>query len=288
MADGTDHVDPAQLRGLGNDQVLVLINGKRRHQSALVNVNGTVNRRQVGTDLNTIPVSSVERIEVLRDGAAAQYGSDAIAGVINIVLKKSTNVLSSDISYGENITSYQKDYALGKLNSTIANNVNVQDGGSFQAGLNSGFDFNKKGFFNTTGEYAVRERSNRAGTYTGAVYANVDGVNKDDSILNARGLSRNDFDMRIGNSKITSGVVIVNAGYALIDKWNLKFFGGYNQKNGEAAGFFRYPSSISSGAGIYATQALELYPNGFLPLIKTDIKDYSFSVTPSGFKPETS
>ena len=80
VADGTDHIDPAQLRGLGPDQVLVLINGKRRHQSALVNVNGTVNRGSVGTDMNAIPATAVDRIEILRDGAAAQYGSDAIAG----------------------------------------------------------------------------------------------------------------------------------------------------------------------------------------------------------------
>src|SRR5450432_1708286 len=88
VADGTDHIDPAQLRGLGSDQILVLVNGKRRHQSALVNVNGTVNRGQVGTDLNAIPLSAIDRVEILRDGAAAQYGSDAIAGVINIILKK--------------------------------------------------------------------------------------------------------------------------------------------------------------------------------------------------------
>src|SRR4030095_3750010 len=111
IADGTDHVDPAQLRGLGSDQVLVLVNGKRRHQSALVNVNGTVNRGQVGTDLNTIPVSAIERVEVLRDGAAAQYGSDAIAGVINIVLKRNTGNLNGTVSYGENISRYPKDYA---------------------------------------------------------------------------------------------------------------------------------------------------------------------------------
>ncbi len=116
VADGTDHVDPAQLRGLGSDQVLVLVNGKRQHQSALVNVNGTVNRGQVGIDLNTIPISAIERVEVLRDGAAAQYGSDAIAGVINIVLKKTTNILSGNVSYGENITSYTKDFALNKIN----------------------------------------------------------------------------------------------------------------------------------------------------------------------------
>ena len=83
-ADGTDHIDPAQLRGLGPDQVLVLVNGKRRHTSSLVNNNGTVGRGSVGTDLNAIPAFALEKIEVLRDGASAQYGSDAIAGVINL------------------------------------------------------------------------------------------------------------------------------------------------------------------------------------------------------------
>lgn len=85
--DGTDHIRPATLRGLGPDQTLVLINGKRRHTTALVHVNQSVGRGSTSVDLNAIPVSAIERIEILRDGAAAQYGSDAIAGVINIILK---------------------------------------------------------------------------------------------------------------------------------------------------------------------------------------------------------
>ena len=132
IADGTDHVDPAQLRGLGSDQVLVLVNGKGRHQSALVNVNGTVNRGQVGTDLDAIPVNAIERVEILRDGTLAQYGSDAIAGVINIVLKNNPNTLSGSISYGENITRYDKNYTLNKLSNSSLDKVNVQDGGNFQ------------------------------------------------------------------------------------------------------------------------------------------------------------
>ena len=102
ISDGTDHIDPASLRGLGPDQVLVLVNGKRRHNSSLVNVNGTFGRGSVGTDLNAIPAASIERIEVLRDGAAAQYGSDAIAGVINIVLKRSTDELILNVTTGAN------------------------------------------------------------------------------------------------------------------------------------------------------------------------------------------
>ena len=86
-ADAADHVDPSSLRGLGPDQTLFLVNGKRYHPSALINVFGTRGRGNAGTDLNSIPASAVDHIEILRDGAAAQYGSDAVAGVINVVLK---------------------------------------------------------------------------------------------------------------------------------------------------------------------------------------------------------
>jgi iron complex outermembrane receptor protein len=102
ISDGTDHVDPASLRGLGPDQVLVLINGKRRHRSALMHINGTFGRGTVGTDLNAIAAGSIKRIEILRDGAASQYGSDAIAGVINIVTKDVTDLL--DVSTEAGIT----------------------------------------------------------------------------------------------------------------------------------------------------------------------------------------
>src|SRR2546430_5304026 len=100
IADGADHVNPASLRGLGPDQVLVLVNGKRRYSSALVHVNGTFGRGTVGVDLNAIPAAAIERIHVLRDGASAQYGSDAIAGVINIVLKRQTERLDASSTVG--------------------------------------------------------------------------------------------------------------------------------------------------------------------------------------------
>ena len=104
ISDGTDHIDPASLRGLGPDQVLVLINGKRRHTSSLVNVNGTFGRGSVGTDLNAISTASIQRVEVLRDGAAAQYGSDAIAGVINIILNKDAGELNLTVTTGANFS----------------------------------------------------------------------------------------------------------------------------------------------------------------------------------------
>lgn len=278
ISDGTDHVDPAQLRGLGTDQVLVLINGKRRHQSALVNVNGTVNRGQVGTDLSAIPPTSIERIEILRDGAAAQYGSDAIAGVINIILKKNTGVLEGGVSYGANVTEYPKNYALYKLGSKSDDpNVKVTDGNSFQASLGYGFKLGK-GSLHLNGEIVDRTRSNRAGTFTGALYPNVNSVNRDDSIMGARGLNRDDFDMLIGNSDMKSSTGFYNFEYPINDKTEIYAFGGYSKKEGKSAGFFRYPSSIASGAGAYASNVFAIYPNGFLPRIESSISDFSTAV----------
>ena len=278
IADGTDHLDPAQLRGLGPDQVLVLINGKRRHQSALVNVNGTVNRGTVGTDLSAIPASAIERIEILRDGAAAQYGSDAIAGVINIVLKQKTGVLDGSISYGLYATNYDKNYALYKLTGNTADpGVNVTDGNTLQAGLNYGFKLGRKGFVSLTGEYISRDATNRTGTYTGQVYPNVNNVDRSDSIILARGLTRETFDMLIGASEMNGGGATLNGEYGLSKNWSLYAFGGFNQKNGVSAGFYRYPSSIASGARAFANGVLDIYPNGFLPLIESTLTDISFA-----------
>ncbi len=159
IADGTDHIDPASLRGLGPDQVLVLINGKRRHNSSLVNVNGTFGRGSVGTDLNAIPAASIERIEVLRDGAAAQYGSDAIAGVINIVLKRNTNVLNLNVTTGANFTKNANDQTGGVDGET----TNVSANYGLQLG-------DKGGFINFTGDFDVREDYSRMKEWEGAVF----------------------------------------------------------------------------------------------------------------------
>ena len=159
VSDGTDHVDPASLRGLGPDQVLVLINGKRRHTSSLMNINGTVGAGSVGTDMNAIPVSAIKRIEVLRDGAAAQYGSDAIAGVINIVLQDVTNKLSLSVTTGANVSS----------------GSNHQDGGydgeKIQIDANYGLDLGKKGgYINFAGSIGIRRPALRNATNLEQIY----------------------------------------------------------------------------------------------------------------------
>ena len=276
IADGTDHVDPAQLRGLGPDQVLVLINGKRRHQSSLVNVNGTVNRGTVGTDLNAIPANAIERIEILRDGAAAQYGSDAIAGVINIVLKQQTGILTGNLSAGQHMTSYDRDYVVsgGK-----ADKVSVTDGQTVQGALNYGLKIGKKGYLNLTGEYTSRGETNRGGTYTGQVFPSVGTAVKDDSILTARGLDRNDFDMRIGNSRVKGGGVVYNFSAPLSNTLDFYAFGGYNSKQGNAAGFYRYPSGVPASV---RSAVFSVYPNGFLPQINSDVTDLSTALGVKG------
>ena len=278
ISDGTDHVDPAQLRGLGTDQVLVLVNGKRRHQSALVNVNGTVNRGSVGTDMSAIPATSVERIEILRDGAAAQYGSDAIAGVINIVLKKSTGVLEANTSFGAHVTEYQKNFAYNKqFNNNSFSPVKVTDGQSFQASLGYGFKL-KKGSLHLTGEYINRTETNRTGTFTGSIFPNVSGQNRDDSIMMARSLNRNTFDMRIGNSRMKSVGLFYNFIYPINTNTEFYMFGGYSRKDGNGAGFYRYPTSVASNAKIYANNVFAIYPNGFLPQINSEITDFSTAI----------
>ncbi|MFN3849701.1 MAG: TonB-dependent receptor domain-containing protein [Spirosomataceae bacterium] len=271
IADGTDHVDPAQLRGLGPDQVLVLVNGKRRHQSALVNVNGTVNRGTVGTDMNAIPATAVDKIEILRDGAAAQYGSDAIAGVINIVLKKQEG-LSGNLSHGLNVTSYDKNWV---LNNGKDASVNVADGGTTQVGLNYGIKIGEKGFINLTGEFVKRGETNRSGTYTGQVFPSVNGQNIDNQLLQDRGLSRDDFDMRIGNSRVSGGGIVLNSEFGIGKNSTIYAFGGFNNKKGNAAGFYRYPSGVPAAV---RTNVFTVYPNGFLPEINSNVTDISMAV----------
>ena len=170
ISDGTDHIDPASLRGLGPDQVLVLINGKRRHTSSLVNVNGTFGRGNVGTDLNAIPSTALKTIEVLRDGAAAQYGSDAIAGVINARLNDAVNQLSVNVTTGANITD-----GIGPFKGEKKS----MDGEMLKVGVNYGLPLGDKGgYINLTGEYSQRAPTNRMQEFSGNIFSVYNGVER--------------------------------------------------------------------------------------------------------------
>ena len=165
VADGTDHLDPAQLRGLGPDQVLVLVNGKRRHTSSLVNINGTAGRGSVGTDLNALPAFALEKIEVLRDGASAQYGSDAIAGVINLNVKKDTKKFDISLFGGSHFSKGANDHNGGN------------DGNNAQLDLNYGTNLGKeKSFINATVSLQLRDNTARAKDVTGTLFNGYNAV----------------------------------------------------------------------------------------------------------------
>jgi len=246
ISDGTDLIRPATLRGLGPDQVLVLVNGKRRHQIALVNVQETVGKGSAGYDLNAIPMAAIERIEILRDGAAAQYGSDAIAGVINIVLKKRTG-LQVEASAGRYYESNHNVY--GSLD-------------TFGASANGGFSLGERGFLNLTLDYRERGLTNRAGVATlesgmppGSLIGNW--------LDNGRPVRR----LRIGDAQARTLSAFYNGEYELSKSTTLYSFGGISRRTGESSGMFR-------GAG-HPRVPGELYPNGFLPTLLTRVDDMS-------------
>ncbi|MFT7030431.1 MAG: iron complex outermembrane receptor protein, partial [Marinoscillum sp.] len=262
ISDGTDHIDPASLRGLGPDQVLVLINGKRRHNSSLVNVNGTFGRGSVGTDLNAIPIAAIQRIEVLRDGAAAQYGSDAIAGVINIVLKDQVNQLDINATTGAYISE---------------NSEGNMDGEQVQLNMNYGLPIGKEGYINLTGNFDNRGYTNRMKEWEGTIfsgynnpnYTGAPGDDITDSELTRRGLTRSDFNMRVGQSAVENAGLFLNSVVPLSSDAEFYAFGGINVRNGDAAGFYRLPNQNRT--------VTDVYSNGFLPEIHSNISDKSIA-----------
>lgn len=259
IADGTDHIDPATLRGLGTDQVLVLINGKRRHNTSLLNVNGTVGRGSVGTDFNAIPLATIERIEILREGATSQYGSDAIAGVINIILKEQTEVIDID-------------------NRVLINSEG--DGFENYSSGNFGLEIGANGFLNVTAEYRKRKATNRAGDYTGTVYSSDP---SEDAVLIEE---HNFFDhtqysgkrvMEIGNAETQNLALYFNGEFKMSPTATIYLHGGRNYREGKSKGFYRFPKETDRVVS-------ELFPNGFSPEILTDIQDDAIVVGIKGVK----
>ncbi|MDB2606709.1 carboxypeptidase-like regulatory domain-containing protein [Zobellia sp.] len=207
----TSYVDPATLRGLGTDQTLVLINGKRRHQSAALNVNRVVGRGSVGTDLNAIPSGAIERVEILRNGAAAQYGSDAIAGIVNIVLKRDANENSVIGSTG---ISSRGDGVTYDLSVNLGNKIaNIED-----SYLNTTFYFHHNGL------------TDRKDTYEGFVFDRDDAAN-DELLIQQNGFDRDkDVGTQFGQSRNTMGAIIFNGGIPLSDTWEIYGYGGLSHK----------------------------------------------------------
>jgi iron complex outermembrane receptor protein len=238
IGDGTDHTRPATLRGLAPDQVLVLVNGKRRHGSALINVNGTIGRGSGMVDLNAIPASAIERIEILRDGAAAQYGSDAIAGVINIILKEGA-----------------PNEVLTTLGQTVES-----DGEVIQVGGNYALPLGGDGVVQLAAEYRNRGFTNRSAADLRQQYFAGDPRNSDPAL---NGL----VNHRQGDADTEDGGLFLNLVKPIAAAAEVYAFGGGTLRNGEAAGFFRRANDDRTVRAIH--------PNGFLPMIATKISDFS-------------
>ena len=272
-SDGADHVDLATLRGLGPDQTLVLINGKRRHQTSFVSVFGTRGRGNSGTDLNAIPASAIDRIEILRDGASAQYGSDAIAGVINIILKRSTGKLTGNIGASafhdpRLNTAYKKELGQYEYESKL-------DGKSATLGLNYGIALGQRGgFLNLSGDFLT----------SGKTFRQV--LDTTDPVNNPNGMFLNPYRRANGDASLVMGGTQYNMELPFANSRTVFYsFGGFNYKSSDAFAFTR---NFSARPGRFPTDAqgnminvpgiIKQTPDGesyFNPHIQTKISDLS-------------
>ena len=277
ITDGTDVIRPATLRGLGPDQTLVLINGTRRHTSALLNITGSVGRGTSAVDVNMIPTIALSRVEVLRDGAAAQYGSDAIAGVINFQLRSARNGGRASVTYGQYYTHVQgvqtyDGVLVGPGNTPIfaaegspilaldytGNDRKRTDGATLTTAAVIGLPIGSRGFVDIAGEYQHRDPTNRTGADPRRQYPLIAGA------LDPRELTFNRFSHRYGDAKTVDGKFWVNA-MLPVGAAELYAFGNVNHRDGDSAGFYRLANDSRNIPAIY--------PNGFLPRITTDTDD---------------
>jgi iron complex outermembrane receptor protein len=265
IGDGTDHIRPATLRGLAPDQTLLLVNGKRRHTSALVNVNGFVGRGAVSIDLNAIPGSAIGRVEVLRDGASAQYGSDAIAGVLNVVLDRT-------LGYGVSGT-----YGFTR----------ERDGIVREAAAHYGAPLGKDGFVytslftrnrggtnrsrpDTRQQYFGRNATTGAPTTISGTFGSGTGASASNGTLDTREATFARKNHWQGDSATQDNGFFLNAELPLDGGVTGYAFGGYTKRDGKSAGFYRRAGDDRTVRAIY--------PHGFLPKINSDITDRSLGV----------
>ena len=201
-ADTADTQRPAQLRGLSPDQVLVLVNGKRWHAGAILLNNGVIGRGSQSVDLNTIPLSAIDHIEVLRDGASAQYGSDAIAGVINIILKTGAKGGDVEVTGGQ--------YSAG-------------DGRQWQGSANFGIPLNDdKGWLRLSVQSGNQDHTNRAG------------------VDNRAGFPALGVNFRQGDPDVRDNNVLLNTQYDITPDVQFYAFGHYGRRQSTSPAFFRY------------------------------------------------
>jgi len=281
FSDATAHFDPSELRNLGPSRTLVLINGKRKNQSAQVYLNGTPGRGEVGTDFKSFPAAAIERIEVLRDGASAQYGSDAVAGVINLILKERVNQTEINLETG---VTYEGD------------------GFNYTADINHGFKVGEKGFLNLTGDIFHTNRTNRAGTpggdglfgvlyAVGAIPLGAAGPQEATPgvLATAEQIRDGDTDWQREHPDLGMTIGIPEQDrYSIFANFGLPYGGGefyvnggYTFRYGKSFAIYRAPYWPGIGANrdsnpLWTDRSQPF--QGFQPTFESDIKDISFTI----------
>lgn len=264
--DGNTHIHSASLRGLSPDETLVLLNGRRLHTAAWVNTGGTIGKGSTPTDLNQIPAAGIGRIEILRDGASAQYGSDAIAGVINILLRTDT-----------------------ELHATASAGSTYNGGGdTYEFSLGGGVRLGDDGFVNLTGYYRDHKAANRAQPDTRQFYFGISptgtpqplsarygagiGLNPPGGVAGTRldpreaTVDRNVWRFA-DQGDVEDASLVANLEKPLGGDIALYGFGGYRVSKAHSNASFRRPGQDENVRAIY--------PDGFLPFVNTESTDYS-------------
>jgi iron complex outermembrane receptor protein len=277
LADGTDTIRPATLRGLAPDQTLVLLNSKRRHPSSLVNVNGTIGRGSSAVDLNTIPTAAVQSIEVLRDGASAQYGSDAIAGVINIRLKDKSDGGNVSMSYGYRDSSYTVPVGTPPNGAswTAPSELkrSMSDGETLTVSGWKGFSIGEAGFVTLSAEYKDQNRTERTGYDVRQQYPSLPGgscsgtATSSSEFCDDRELTFDRWNAWYGEPDMTQLTLFANFGAEMGNGAQLYGWVGYQDRDAESAGFYRRAQD--------SRNVISIYPDGFLPIIHPTVTDYS-------------
>jgi iron complex outermembrane receptor protein len=269
LNDATDAVRPATLRGLSPDQTLVLVNSNRRHRSAQVNVLGSLGRGSNPVDLSTIPSNALDRVEVLRDGAAAQYGSDAIAGIINLRLKEQRDGFDMSVQYGQHFEG---------------------DGEQVVIQATKGLALTENGFATISLEYIDQGDTDRAGPEPRAEAMRTlteqgffVGTPLETSVDNVP-------DPGLGQPERQSLAVTLNSGLDLGNGHDLSVFATFNDRRVDAGNFF-YREPFATGdlldlnvdpANIGTDQVPGIFPVGYQPVLRTDSQDLSMAGELSG------
>lgn len=263
LTDGTDTIRPATLRGMSPDQTLVLVNSKRRHASSLVNVNGSIGRGSAAVDLNTIPTAIVKSVEVLRDGAAAQYGSDAISGVVNMRLRTDRTGGEATVNYGANKTEYDLYNAAPPAGGTWTAPASRKrtDGQTATVSIWKGLALGETGYLTIAGEFRDQNRTERAGYDMRQQYALVNGA------FDPRENTINRFNAWTGEPDMKQSTLFANAGNDMGGGVKVYGWASYQDRDATSAGYARIPQD--------ARNIQSIYPDGFLPLISPTVKDFS-------------